>query len=72
MNSATPHIGVGMNVCFRSKVFEAPYTPYYDAYKGHHFEVVGVYHYDHIELKCTTDPSVIVQGCVHSDELKRL
>lgn len=65
-------IGVGMKVCFRSKVFEAPYTPYYDAYKGHQFEVVAIHEGNHIELKCTDDPSVIVQGCVHDDELKRM
>lgn len=67
-----PDIGVGMKVCFRSKVFEGHYVPYYDAYKGHHFEVTGVYHYDHIGLKCLDDPTVIVQGCVHADELKRM
>lgn len=66
------HIGVGMSVCFRSKVFGPKYTPYYDAYKGHTFRVVAVHEGDHIELVCTSDPSVIVQGCVHDDELKRL
>ena len=51
-----------MKVCFRSKVFEGSYVPYYDAYKGHHFEVVAVHEGDHIQLKCVSDPTVIVQG----------
>lgn len=67
-----PPIGVGMEVYFRSKVFSPPYSPYYDAYKGHKFKVVRL-HYDdsHIELKCISDPNVIVAGYVHPDELKR-
>lgn len=68
----TPHIGAGMSVCFRSKVFAAPYTPHYDTYKGHHFTVVAVHPGDHVELKCTSDPAVYVNGHVHADELKQL
>lgn len=67
-----PKIGVGMQVYFRSKVFEAPYTPYYDAYKGHKFQVVAVYDEgEHVELKCISDPSLKLAGCPHADELKR-
>jgi|WetSurSiteA1Bulk_404760.scaffolds.fasta_scaffold500424_2 hypothetical protein len=66
------NIGLGMKVCFRSKVFENPtYVPFYDAYKGHVFEVVGIEDYSHIELKCISDPSVKVDGLVHNDEVKR-
>lgn len=66
-----PKIGVGMEVYFRSKVFSAPYTPYYDAYRGHKFKVVGIHYGDHVELTCISDPSVQVAGYVHDDELKR-
>lgn len=64
-------VGKGMKVCFRSKVFKPPYTPYYDAYKGHAFEVVNIRAHDHIELKCVSDPTLKVAGLVHDDELKR-
>jgi len=67
-----PHIGVGMDVCFRSKVFTAPYTPHFDAYKGHKFTVVAIHPGEHVALKCTSDPSLTVNGHVHADELKRL
>lgn len=69
---STLHIGVGMMVCFRSKVFAEPYAPYYDAYKGHHFQVVAIHYGDHVELKCVTDPNLMVDGFVHNDELKQL
>lgn len=59
----------GMPVRFHEKVFSGPWVPYYDSYKGHTFEVVAVHEGDHIELKCTSDPAVKVQGCVHDDEL---
>ena len=68
-----PKIGLGMEVYFRSKVFEptGPWYPYYEAYKGHKFQVTGVYEGDHIGLVCISDPTVVVQGHVHDDELKR-
>lgn len=69
-HSKTPPISIGMDVYFRSKVFEHPYTPYYDAYKGHKFRVTGVYEGGHITLICLDDPNVIVKGAVHADELK--
>ena len=67
----TPPISIGMDVYFRSKVFEHPYTPYYDAYKGNKFRVTGLYEHGHVSLVCLDDPTVIVKGYVHDDELKR-
>ncbi len=34
------NISVLDKVRFDNKVFEKPYAPYYDAYKGHIFEIV--------------------------------
>ena len=64
-------IGEGMEVYFRSKVFEGPYAPYYDAYQGHKFRVVKIHHGNHLELECLTDPELRVAGWVHDDEVKR-
>lgn len=71
--SADKSIGIGMEVYFRSKVFDPnrPWFPYYEAYKGHKFRVTGLYEHGHVELVCISDPSVVVQGCVHNDELTR-
>jgi hypothetical protein len=65
-------IGVGMEVYFRSHVFEPPFVPYYNSYMGHKFEVVRL-HYNgtHVELRCIDDPSVKVAGYVHPEDLKR-
>lgn len=73
IKSTDQPIGVGMEVYFRSKVFDKQqcWYPYYEAYKGHKFRVTGVYEGGHIALICISDPSVIVRGCVHDDELKR-
>jgi hypothetical protein len=60
-----------MEVYFRSKVFAHPYAPYYDAYRGHKFKVVAIHPGEHIQLECITDPSVLVAGAVHADELKQ-
>lgn len=60
----------GMKVTFHPKVFKHPYTPYYDAYQGHTFEVVALHPGDHVELKCVSG-TVVVGGCVHDDELVR-
>ena len=64
-------IDIGMDVYFRSKVFESPYVPFYDAYKGHKFRVTGVHERGHISLRCLDDESVVVKGWVHDDEVKR-
>lgn len=66
------HIGTGMEVYFRSYVFTEPYyTPYFDAYKGHKFKVIGIPFPGHATLECIDDPSVIVKGAVHVEDLKR-
>jgi hypothetical protein len=68
-------IGQGMEVYFRSYVFEGEYAPYYEAYKGHKFKVDHVMAEDdtgtHVALKCLDDPTVIVDGYVHAFDLKR-
>lgn len=62
---------IGGSVKFADKVFLPPYAPHYDAYKGHVFQVVAYhYNYSHVELKCATDPTLIVQGYVHLDEIE--
>ena len=61
---------IGSRVKFADKVFAPPYAPHYDDYKGHIFQVVAYhYNYSHVELKCPGDPSVIVRGYVHLDEI---
>jgi hypothetical protein len=64
-------IGCGMTVHFKSKVFQEPYAPFYDAYKGHTFRIINIHEGDHCELVCISDTSVIVAGNVHKDELKQ-
>ena len=63
---------IGDLVTFNSKVFCPPWTPYYDAYKGHTFEIVSFHPGHHVELKCVSDPTIIVQGHVHDDEIQLL
>lgn len=67
----TPDIGMGMEVYFRSHVYSPPWSPYFDAYKGHKFKVVGIHEGDHIELQCVTG-DVKVSGHVHKQDLKRV
>jgi hypothetical protein len=73
----------GDKVEFNPKVYKAPYAPYYDSYQGETFEIVVVHieepygapehpHIVHIELKCISDPELIVAGNVHPDELEVL
>ena len=69
-------------VMFVDKVFEPPYTPYYDEYRGHRFAIVALHHDQeddpadvrnaHFELECLSDHSLKVKGHVHWDELKRM
>ena len=60
---------IGDKVRFSEKVFKAPYTPWYNSYKGHEFSVVGFHHGNtHVEVKCTTG-KIKVLGYVHPDEL---
>jgi len=61
---------LGSKVIFAKKVFEPPYTPYYDAYKDQVFEIVAYHHnYTHVELVCVSDPTIEVDGYVHPNEI---
>lgn len=62
-------IKIGMIVQFDPKVFEHPYAPSYDAYKGHRFQVIAFHPFGHVEITCVDDPSVRVKGYVHDGEL---
>lgn len=67
---------VGDTVEFLEHVYSPPYTPYYDAYKGHQFRVEkfmvdeGKLIRDHVWVVCLTDPSVIVKGYVHTYDMR--
>jgi len=58
---------------FHDKVFEEPYTPYFDAYRGHTFVIDHASSEDetgnHVWLTCISDDSVKVSGYVHLDQL---
>ena len=53
---------LGMIVEFDPKVFQPPFAPDYDAYKGHRFEVIAFHPGGHVEIVCVDDPSVRVAG----------
>jgi hypothetical protein len=60
----------GTEVAFHNKVFQPPYTPFYDEYANQTFQVVRLHHDDtHVELVCISDPSIKVKGYVHDDEI---
>lgn len=58
---------------FHDKVFSEPYTPYYDAYRGHTFVIDHASDEDetgnHVWLTCISDDSIKVAGYVHLDQL---
>lgn len=58
---------------FHDKVFAEPYTPYYDAYRGHTFVIDHASNEDktgnHVWLTCISDDSVKVAGYIHLDQL---
>lgn len=60
-----PELKSGNKVVFHPKVWTNYYTPYYDEYGDHEYEVVNVWEGDHIELK----GPVKVNGHPHDDEL---
>jgi len=63
-------IKIGDHVIFDDKVYNPPYFPAYDNYKGHVFEVLAFYYeHTHVGLKCL-DADVTVAGYVHPDELQ--
>jgi hypothetical protein len=60
---------------FKSHVYEPPYSPWYDNYKGHVFCVHHPHPEDpdgHVFLACIDDTSVKLLGAVHWDDLKRV
>ena len=70
-NCDTPKsLKVGDRVVFEDAVYAPPFSPYYDEYKGHVFEVVS-FHYGntHVNLRCL-DADVKVRGYAHPDELR--
>ena len=62
---------------FNEKVYEPPFTPYYDRYKDHLF-MIDHYHPDpdaaddHVWMTCLTDSDVLVDGYVHLDVLEEV
>lgn len=65
-----------MNYQFRDIVFEPPYTPYYDEYRGHTF-VIDYYSEEdenrqHVRLTCISNPDIIVNGYVELYQLKEV
>lgn len=58
---------------FQDYVYEGPYIPFYDAYKGQEFIID---HYmkederkEHVWLTCVSEPSIIVNGYLHFYDL---
>lgn len=63
-----------MKYRFRDFVYEKPYAPYYNSYRGHEFTID---HYSaedetqqHVWLTCVTDPSILVRGYVELHQLE--
>lgn len=58
---------------FKDHVYEKPYTPYYDDYKGHEFIIDHFSKEDemnqHVWVKCTSNENILVKGYVHLDDL---
>ncbi|USV41124.1 hypothetical protein [Xanthomonas phage BUDD] len=61
---------MGMEVYFRSFVYDDPFSPYFDKYKGVKFKVARIVEGSHIQLEAI-DSDVKVDGLVHADYLKR-
>lgn len=66
-----------MKYMFHDRLYEKPYAPYYDAYKGQVF-VIDHVHPDetllnhqcaHVWVKCITDETIKVSGYVHVCDL---
>jgi hypothetical protein len=57
---------------FKSYVYETPFAPFYDDYYDHFFEIVNepCDVLGHVELRCTDDPTVIVDGIVEYSDLE--
>lgn len=65
-----------MRYKFKKHVYSPPYTPYFDRYKGHEFEITSTSEEDttggHVFVKCITDTSIVVVGCVHLHNLEQV
>jgi hypothetical protein len=63
-----------MKYKFRDLVFEPPYAPYYDSYRGHVFVIDHYSEEDeskqHVWLTCASDPDIIVEGYVELYQLE--
>jgi hypothetical protein len=61
---------------FKNKVYEKPYAPYYDSYRGHTFTIDHYSkedeHRQHVWLTCVSDPSIIVAGYVELHQLEEV
>jgi hypothetical protein len=61
----------GARVRFRAKVFRPPWSPHYDEYRGHLFVIEAFKHSrSHLQLRCLSDPTIVMKGLVHPDEVK--
>ena len=63
-----------MNYKFKDFVYEKPYAPYYDHYRGHEF-VIDHYSTEdesqqHVWLTCVSDSSILVAGYVELHQLE--
>ena len=58
---------------FNERVFGPAYAPYYDAYKGHTFQIDHVSPQDetgeHVWVICVSDPAIKVNGYVDLHDL---
>ena len=59
---------------FHEKVYQEPFAPYYDNYKGHEF-VIDHFHPEdprgeHVMMACVDDHSVKVNGYVHLADME--
>lgn len=73
----TSEFTIGTVVSFCNHVFEPPFFPFYEEYRGHTFKVVGHGNEragedpDSLVLQCVTDSSVIVKGNIHKQDVKK-
>lgn len=63
-----------MNYKFKDFVYEKPYAPYYDDYRGHEFTIDHYSDEDesqqHVWLTCVSDSSILVSGYVELHQLE--
>lgn len=54
-------------VVFDVKVYSYPWAPYFNRYIDQTFEIVDFHQNNTIELKCVSDPAILVDGYVFAD-----